>query len=191
VVHANLPAEVFVDPYELELYREHYTFEVFRQIGERSANAGRADGVDLEVPVFALGEDEQRGKWGVRVDVINPCSSDGELEVDIPLHLRYGRPRTTESDAVAVVVDIEPPEVYWTCEGAGGHRKGLCLMIFGRGYGVSDIAVFSRESSIAADAEGASASGRRATSERCRGGYSRCDACCVCVDRMEDCWIGC
>jgi len=110
-----LPAQLFADPYELAHRRAYYTFERF-------------GGGNLEAPVFAPGAG---GPSGLLLDLIVPESVDGDqarrdgstLDIDVPLHARYGIPKTG-GELIDEVV-LPPPEAFWACpqqraRGSGG-----------------------------------------------------------------------
>jgi hypothetical protein len=100
----TLPPELFADPYELDLYSAAY---VHNLSGART---------DLEAPVFALPPAEQAPR-ALRIDVNleDACAApDATLtaEIEVPLHVRYGRP---SADGRALRVDVQPPAVFWAC----------------------------------------------------------------------------
>ncbi|KAJ6459784.1 PIG-X [Mycena vitilis] len=70
-----LPAIVFVDPYELNDRGEAYTFQY----------AGPSN---LELPVFALPAAEHDPE--LLITVAQSLPEDGVLDVEVPLHVRYG-----------------------------------------------------------------------------------------------------
>lgn len=80
----SLPPSVFVDKYELANYRSSYSFQLW----------GTSN---LELPVFAL---EQSNS--TLLLTVEP--SDEPIEVNVPLHLRYGSP------ALDSYVHIKAPE---------------------------------------------------------------------------------
>jgi hypothetical protein len=118
-LYFSLPTQLFADPYELAHRRAYYAFEHF-------------GGGNLEAPVFAPGAG---GPSGLLLDVIIPEDVDvhGDekaiVEVDVPLHARYGVPRNGGDlmDEVA----LPPPEAFWSCPASGGGGEGTpCLNLF-------------------------------------------------------------
>jgi len=103
-----LPAQLFADPYELAHRREYYTFERF-------------GGGNLEAPVFAPGAG---GPSGLLLDLIVPEIRDGSiLDIEVPLHARYGIPRMG-GELIDEVV-LPPPEAFWACPQPGAHGSGV------------------------------------------------------------------
>ncbi|KAI9507423.1 PIG-X [Russula earlei] len=107
-LYFTLPAQLFVDPYELAHRRAYYTFERF-------------GGGNLEAPVFAHGAG---GPSGLLLDVIVPESvnddeadeGDGRtLSVEVPLHARYGVPKAKMEGELIDEVVFPPPEAFWAC----------------------------------------------------------------------------
>lgn len=78
-LYYTLPPLLFIDPYELEHRRDTYTFRYW------GAN-------NLELPVTAILREEA----GLLLHVKNKLSEDvGDeraIEVEVPMHLRYGEP---------------------------------------------------------------------------------------------------
>jgi hypothetical protein len=112
-LYFDLPAQLFVDPYELEHRRGSYTFERF--------TAG-----NLEAPVFAPGAG---GPSGLLLDVRVPEAGGGEshddgdiLSVEVPLHARYGVPRR-DGELIDEVV-LPPPEAFWACARGDSDGEG-------------------------------------------------------------------
>lgn len=114
-LYITLPAELFADPYELAHRRASYTFERF--------GAG-----DLEAPVFASAAG---GPSALLLDVYIPDKMDqdqGEgdanvLSVEVPLHARYGVPKS--GGELIDEVMLPPPVAFWACpeekaSGSGG-----------------------------------------------------------------------
>jgi hypothetical protein len=101
----TLPSGVFVDPYELQLRREEYSAVVYGEL-------------NLELPVH-----EMSGEGQV-VDVRVAISAEAkEVQVELPLHLRYGVPR---KGGGMQVVEISWPEAFWACPPNGAsHRMPL------------------------------------------------------------------
>ncbi|VDB95314.1 unnamed protein product [Peniophora sp. CBMAI 1063] len=108
-LHHALPSALFADPYELQLHADAYTAQV----------PASKRGVDLEAPAFAV--DPERAGRKVLVDVKGACGTDGELEVDIPLHVRYLEPRKDGDEDGPVATVVEPPVAFWACSGKEGE----------------------------------------------------------------------
>ena len=105
----TLPAQLFVDPYELAHRRASYTFERF-------------GGGNLEAPVFAPAAS---GPTKLLLDLIIPegvCNtdqSDGNMfSVEVPMHARYGVPKNGGELMDEVV--LPPPAAYWSCPQSSG-----------------------------------------------------------------------
>ncbi|KIY48293.1 hypothetical protein FISHEDRAFT_10791, partial [Fistulina hepatica ATCC 64428] len=108
-LYYTLPPAIFVDRYELENYRDSFTFK-------------HRGPTNLELPVFALDEEidsqlllhvqysDAAELWACDNDVESPVP---RVDVNLPLHVRYGR----------VSRDMEPfesvhvpwPEVFFAC----------------------------------------------------------------------------
>ena len=113
-LHFRLPAQLFVDPYELAHRQASYTFERF-------------GGGNLEAPVFAPAAG---GPSTLLLDLIIPESvdnvdqGDGNVfSVEVPLHARYGVPKSGGELMDKVV--LPPPTAFWACphqsaSGSGG-----------------------------------------------------------------------
>jgi hypothetical protein len=116
-VYFDLPAQLFADPYELDHRRGSYTFERF-------------GGGNLEAPVFAPGAGGPSGL------LLNVTISEGDgggsrddndiLSIEVPLHARYGTPKT-DGELIDEVV-LPPPEAFWACAReqsvGGGDGRG-------------------------------------------------------------------
>ena len=124
-----LPTQLFADPYELAHRRASYAFERF-------------GGGDLEAPVFAPGAGAG-GPSGLLLDVLVPVRIVGDddgigrgegsgggsgsgngsiVEVDVPLHARYGVPKT--GGELTDEVALPPPEAFWACPSSGRDTEG-------------------------------------------------------------------
>ncbi|KAI0267131.1 PIG-X [Gloeopeniophorella convolvens] len=95
-LHFALPAQLFADPFELQHRAAAYTFERF--------GTG-----NLEAPVFAPGAG---GPSALLLDVTSP-EGETEIEVEVPLHARYGVPKSS-GDMLDEVM-LLPPEAFWAC----------------------------------------------------------------------------
>jgi hypothetical protein len=102
-LYFSLPTQLFADPYELALRHAFYAFERF-------------GGGNLEAPVFAPGAG---GPSGLLLDVVVPedvvddDEHEGIIQIDVPLHARYGVPKTGVELMDEVV--LPPPEAFWAC----------------------------------------------------------------------------
>jgi len=108
-LYFTLPTQLFADPYELAHRSASYTFERF-------------GGGNLEAPVFAPGAGAD-APAGLLLDLVVPGGIAGEgedggtrssvIQIDVPLHARYGVPKTAGEliDQVA----LPPPEAFWAC----------------------------------------------------------------------------
>jgi phosphatidylinositol glycan class X len=103
----SLPPDVLVDPYELENYRPSYTFDF---VGV----------TDLEAPVFWADSRDSELLTTVRL----PADMADEVCVDLPIHLRYGRPSNSSTHGS---ITVPCPAVYWSC-------RMFRISAFSRGY---------------------------------------------------------
>lgn len=92
-VFLSIPPLLFVDPYELADYKHVYTF---RYWGPSS----------LELPLVALGDDDS-------TLLIHANPSNGSVEVEIPLHARYGL--ISDSINAYQTVDLRAPQPFLSC----------------------------------------------------------------------------
>ena len=98
-----LPSSVFADPYELDLH--HHAF-----------NYTLSPKPDLELPVSAVGS-------GVAILEVNATASqlsDASSSVAVPIHARYGRPRSSRDEGFGTV-RLDPPTAVLFC-GPEGTR---------------------------------------------------------------------
>jgi hypothetical protein len=102
----DLPPHVFVDPYELANYRDSYTFQLS---GTRN----------LELPVIALHSPGSNLLLNVS---LGSMSESGDVSVDVPLHLRYGKPGSLDYHQER----IPSPTAYIACP-ADGTRYNFLL----------------------------------------------------------------
>jgi hypothetical protein len=93
-----LPSDVFVDPYELELRKGQYEATVY---GERN----------LELPVH-----EMSGQGQVVLLRVAVPAEAKEVEIELPVHLRYGVPR---KGGGIEMVNVTWPEAFWACPSNG------------------------------------------------------------------------
>jgi len=89
-----LPPRVFVDPYELANYRDFYTIKL----------SGYSN---LELPVTAV---DPKGS-ALLLNILLPKTGMQNMTVDVPLHLRYGKPVQVDDGSVKVPL----PTGFWTC----------------------------------------------------------------------------
>jgi hypothetical protein len=118
-LYFTLSAQLFVDPYELDLRRASYTFQRF-------------GGGNLEAPVFASGSGHGAPS-GLLLDLIIPEERRGGdeeeggsvvvLSVEVPLHARYGVPKTEGRELIDKVV-LPPPEAFWACKQDAAFGRG-------------------------------------------------------------------
>ena len=113
-LYFTLPTQLFADPYELAHRRESYRFERF-------------GGGNLEAPVFAPGAGADAPS-GLLLDLIVPeggeavedvgIGGDGEdgsvVQIDVPLHARYGVPKMGGGERIDEVT-LPIPEAFWAC----------------------------------------------------------------------------
>lgn len=90
----SLPAEIFIDPYELANYASYYSF---RYTGSRN----------LELPVHALDKVQNAELWLT-------LTEEAKDVVDVPLHLRYAEPLEGDEERYRTI-SISPPEVLLAC----------------------------------------------------------------------------
>ncbi|KAJ7112800.1 PIG-X [Mycena crocata] len=95
-VHLVFPPLIFVDPFELANYRDSYTFE---HLG--SSN--------LELPLAAL-----NGSGSSLLIAVAVPSGGGSVEVDVPLHFRYGTTSVGRSPGFQTA-ELEWPTVFLSC----------------------------------------------------------------------------
>ncbi|KAJ8455569.1 hypothetical protein ONZ45_g18906 [Pleurotus djamor] len=92
-LYYDLPPLIFFDPYELALRSDSYNF---RHMGE----------VNLELPIAAMRKENSEL-------LLNVTYWPGDLvvEVDVPLHARYGEPNSVGY----VEVDVPRPKGFFAC----------------------------------------------------------------------------
>ncbi|KAJ7640738.1 PIG-X [Mycena polygramma] len=104
-LHYVLPRIVFVDPYELSNRADAYSFKY--------------DGPsNLELPVFALPASEGEADEGFAAELLltraQPLPADGALDVEVPLHVRYGA-TAQAGEAPFVYTQLPWPDVFFAC----------------------------------------------------------------------------
>ena len=121
-LYFTLPAQLFVDPYELAHRQASYTFERF-------------GGGNLEAPVFAPAAG---GPSTLLLDLIIPESvdkvdkGDGNVfSVEVPLHARYGAPQSGGELMDKVV--LPPPAAFWACPQSASGSGGTSMAFHSSG----------------------------------------------------------
>jgi hypothetical protein len=99
----HLPPHIFVDPYELANFKDSYTFQLscFQ---------------NLELPVTALLSSGSNILLNVSLDSMSKFG-DFVASVDVPLHLRYGKPGSLDYHQER----IPSPTAYIACPVNGTH----------------------------------------------------------------------
>jgi hypothetical protein len=116
-LYLTLPAGLFADPHELAHRHASYTFERF-------------GGGDLEAPVFAPAAG---GPSALLLDVNIPEDRDRDqgddnvFNIEVPLHARYGVPKSGGELIDEVVVP--PPVAFWACPQEGASGSGGTTLI--------------------------------------------------------------
>lgn len=112
-----LPPIAFIDPYELELRSDQYTYHY-----EGTRN--------LELPIVAVDRDKP-GVLLVDVNDVTKKGGNGHLEVEVPLHFRYGVPlEECESSKEAVERgSLEQPWGFITCPLSGTYVRPPLLRL--------------------------------------------------------------
>ncbi|KAF7344420.1 RBR-type E3 ubiquitin transferase [Mycena sanguinolenta] len=117
-LHYGLPPMIFIDPYELSNRADTYSFKY----------AGPSN---LELPVFALGgggEDDKNAQ--LLVTMAQPLSAEGVLEVEVPLHARYGHTRAStvaSSENSFQLTQIPWPDAFLACPASTTKAKSQLL----------------------------------------------------------------
>ena len=130
-LYFTLPTQLFADPYELAHRRESYRFERF-------------GGGNLEAPVFAPGAGGGAPS-GLLLDLIVPEGGEGVddvgfggegegedgsvIQIDVPLHARYGVPKTGGGELIDEVA-LPIPEAFWACPTTRGRNVEGALRSF-------------------------------------------------------------
>ncbi|KAJ7269864.1 PIG-X [Mycena rebaudengoi] len=103
-LHYLLPPLVFVDPYELGNRRDSYSFKY----------AGTSN---LELPVFALDaaqSNDSKSNSNLLIRIVpRTTSSSGQIDVEVPLHVRYGSTRTASSPFERT--ELAWPDAFFSC----------------------------------------------------------------------------
>jgi len=127
-LYFTLPTQLIADPYELAHRRESYRFERF-------------GGGNLEAPVFSPGAGAD-APAGLLLDLTIPGGEgvEGEdsstrssvIQIDVPLHARYGVPKT--GGELIDEVALPPPEAFWACPTTSGRNVEGAPGIFILGF---------------------------------------------------------
>ncbi|KAJ7717049.1 PIG-X [Mycena metata] len=107
-LHYFLPRSVFVDPYELSNRADDYSFQY---IGPSN----------LELPVAALRQDA-----ALLLSIVRPLSDDGILDVEVPLHMRYGPAALGSSFELT---ELPWPDAFFACPHKSASSDRLPLML--------------------------------------------------------------
>lgn len=106
-VHYILPPLLFVDKYELEMRKEEYEVLGLRGIGAK----------ELERPVHALpASKDLDGSVGVEL-VLRTGVPVNDIQVRLPIHVRYGEPVASDASTPYSIQNLEPPSLVLTCLG--------------------------------------------------------------------------
>jgi hypothetical protein len=118
-LHYALPSIVFVDPYELSNRADAYSFKY----------AGPSN---LELPVFALGAKDEDADAGLLVSVAQRLPEDGALDVEVPLHVRYGKTAANGSESPFQLTEVPWPDAFLACPAASSSpsssSSGQCFL---------------------------------------------------------------
>ena len=93
----TLPARSFIDPYELQNYKDIYTFKYW---GTSS----------LELPVTAVDPNDAV----LLLNISLPISTPFNVTLDVPLHIRYGQ-SSKSLEPSDIDVKIPVASGFWTC----------------------------------------------------------------------------
>lgn len=100
-----LPPDLFVDPYELDLHSEAYSYQMVPK-------------PDLELPIFTADHQATLLHLDISSRVLN--MEHGSLNVTLPLHARYGRPSYhLDPDDAYEILRFPQPVAYWLCMSPG------------------------------------------------------------------------
>jgi hypothetical protein len=111
-LHYALPPIVFVDPYELSNRADASSFKY----------AGPSS---LELPVFAL--DAKDEDAGLLVSITRRLPEDGALDVEVPLHVRYGK--TAANRSPFQLTTVPWPDAFLACpasSSSSSDSSGQC-----------------------------------------------------------------
>ncbi|KAK7044508.1 RBR-type E3 ubiquitin transferase [Favolaschia claudopus] len=103
----ELPPLIFVDPYELGNRADTYSYKY-------------AGPLNLELPVFALGEDDSQNST-LLVTSAESLSREGALELDAPLHVRY--PHTRATGTAFQETKLSWPDAFLACPLSGSTSR--------------------------------------------------------------------
>lgn len=112
-VDCTLPHGIFVDPYELDLRSESYTYSI--------------DTVpDLERPASAV----PAQSTALRLHVAPPLiEKEGMVELALPLHARYGNPSSEVREEAYMAVHLPPPTAFWSCSHPGAQPTQIVCLV--------------------------------------------------------------
>ena len=102
-LHYVLPHGLFVDPYELDLRTDAYTYSL-------SASP------DLERPVSAVEHHETSLQLTLAPSAVK---DHGRLELAVPIHGRYGLPSYGPREEAYMALKLPPPTAFWRCGESG------------------------------------------------------------------------
>lgn len=94
----NFPPRIFVDPYELAIYKDSYTHRL----------SGTSN---LELPVMAV--NPKGSALLLYVKAFPPGSPN--VTVDVPIHVRYGELVLSNSSSDDSSVEVPWPIGFWAC----------------------------------------------------------------------------
>ncbi|KAJ7107046.1 PIG-X [Mycena epipterygia] len=103
-LHYALPPLLFVDPYELANYRASYTFQ----------HRGPSN---LELPLAAL----NKSGSSLLLDILVPRHG-GSVEVEVPLHVRYGTTSANRSLEFQMT-ELQTPSSFLSCPKSPSHQS--------------------------------------------------------------------
>jgi hypothetical protein len=107
-LYFTLPPLIFIDPYELAHHAQLYTFKHWGT-------------TNLELPVHAVPQNNSMLLINLKTSLNDdlPCGEiDVGIRVDVPLHLRYGDPRSA-SDSGYHTADMDWPTGFLVCSKPG------------------------------------------------------------------------
>jgi len=130
----TLPARSFIDPYELQNYKDVYTFKYW---GTSS----------LELPVTAVDPNDAV----LLLNISLPISTPFNVTLDVPLHIRYGQ-SSKSSEPSDIDVKIPAASGFWTCPlgwQALTTQSALPAQLSGK-FDASELTIIPLRSSISA-----------------------------------------
>ena len=104
-IHYTFPSDFIVDPYELDLHKDTFTFELHPQ-------------PDLELPVFAASSSPSTLKLSVSPHAFD--RGQHSFNLSLPIHARYGRLSTLlNPDEAYEILRFPQPNAFWQCAYSG------------------------------------------------------------------------